>query len=262
MAVSFPCSSPKKIRSLCPEKLNNILMKRTLLILALLISVAGFGQKSCYFGIGGFYGASGVTNQNAYGQSEMDYEVPSSYGFNVTAGYGFTDKLGLQLEVGYGLLGQKYSDTRDYQPVTRDIDLTYIQIPVLFKYNTTGELARFYLLAGPQLAFLTSANQDYLMNGEPAPPFYNEEYGDTIDVSKSDIKDRLSSFDLMARLDFGLEVMIAKNFMLDLGLTMRYGLMDLNAEDWQLKDKTGNYHASHNFCGGLNVGLNYQIPFK
>jgi len=68
--------------------------------------------------------------------------------------------------------------------------------------------------------------------------------------------------DVMGRIDLGVDITLVKNLFLTVGMTMSYGLLDLNAEDYRIEDVTGNYNPSHNFYGGLNLGLSYCIPFK
>jgi len=237
-------------------------MKRSLFLVFLLLSLAGFGQKTFYFGLGGYYGASGVVNQNDYGLPELDYEVPASFGYNANLGYSFTKNIGIKMEIGYARLGQKYSDTRDSVDYTRDVKLGYLTVPVLFKYNSGGKTARFYLLAGLQMGFLMSANQEYLADGVPFDTTVTDINGEPFNVGEKDIKTRLSSFDVMGRLDLGVDITLAENLFLNAGLTMAYGFLDLNADAYRMNDYSGNYSASHNFYGGFNLGISYCIPLK
>jgi hypothetical protein len=237
-------------------------MKKTLVLVLLFLSAAGFGQKTFYFGLGGYYGASGVVNQNDYGLPELDYEVPSSYGYNANLGYCFTKNIGIKMEIGYARLGQKYSDTRDSVFYTRDVKLGYLTVPVLFKYNTGGKTARFYLLAGPQMGFLMSAKQEYMADGVPFDTTLSNLNGEAFNAGQEDIKDRFSSFELMARIDLGVDITLVENLVLNVGLTMNYGLLDLNAEAYRLNDYSGNYTPSHNFYGGINMGIVYCLPLQ
>lgn len=241
-------------------------MKKIFILLFLSVAVAGFGQKTLYFGLGGMYGLSGVVNQNTYGQPELDYDAHGAYGGNLNIGYNFTKHLGIKVEVGFARLGQKYFDKRGEAPndtdFTRKIDLNYLTVPILFKYNTKGKIARFYVLAGPQLGILMGAKQEYLADGVQYDHMASDLDGNAFNVSEPDIKDRLSSFDLMARVDLGADITLVKNLFLNIGITMNYGFMDLNDKPYRMNDFSGNYNKSHNFYGALNMGLNYCIPFK
>ena len=235
-------------------------MRKTFAVILILASVAGFGQKGMYLGIGGFVGSSGIVNQNAYGNPELDYEFPFSYGFSLNVGYGITDNIGAKMEIGYARLGQKYSDVRGDTSFTRDIQTGYLTVPVLFKYNSAGKTARFYFCAGPEFAFLLSAEQEYLADGSQYNRTMTNLDGETFNVGDPDIQDRVSSIDIMARVDMGVDISLTGNLILNAGLTMNYGLTDLNAPAYRLEDYSGNYNPSHNFYGGITMGLNYRIP--
>jgi hypothetical protein len=237
-------------------------MKKTLLALLLFVSVAGLGQKSFYFGVGSYIGSSAIVNQNTYGIPELDYEVPFSYGINLNAGFSFTKTIGIKMEIGNASLGQKYSDTRNDTNFTRDVKLSYLSIPVLFKYNSAGTTARFYILAGPQMMFLIKADQEYLADGEPYERTGQDADGNLFKIGDPDIKDRISSFDLMARIDMGVDITLVKNLVLNAGITMAYGLLDINATAYQIEDYSGNYNPSHNVYGGIGIGICYSIPLK
>jgi hypothetical protein len=241
-------------------------MKKTVVILFLLASVAGFGQKGLNLGLGGFGGSSGVVNQNVYGYPELDYDFPFSYGFNLNVGYGFTDHLGVVMQIGYAQLGQKYSDTRGDTSFTRDFSMSYLTIPVMFRYLSGGKAVRFYVAAGPELAFLLSAKQEYMYQtpNMTEPAQYNKfavnKDGEAFNVGEPDIKDRVTPIDYMVRIDFGVNISLAENLFMDAGLTMNYGLSDLNASAYRMEDYSGNYNPSHNFYGGITVGLSYRLP--
>jgi hypothetical protein len=64
----------------------------------------------------------------------------------------------------------------------------------------------------------------------------------------------------MVRIDFGVNISLAENLFMDAGLTMNYGLSDLNASAYRMEDYSGNYNPSHNFYGGITVGLSYRLP--
>jgi len=235
-------------------------MKRSLFI-AILILFVGIihvsAQKGFSIGIGGDYNAIFIQNQNTYGQTLWEYDKSLGGAVNLQLGYNFFNWFGLKMEVGYTRMGQNYFDQENNPTVTRSIKLNYITVPLMIRMSVGGKVLRFYAAAGPQFAFLSSAKQDYLKNGVPLPKFYNPEIHDSIDVSKNDIKDRYSSFDLMARIDLGLDIIFFNRLAFNIGISTAYGLTDINATDWRLKNNKGEYKASHNFYAGLNFGLRY-----
>lgn len=233
------------------------------MIIALLFCTGNLmSQKQLYFGLGGTGLSSFITNQNNYHSGfEMDYAVTFGAAGNVNIGFDFSNHIGLKLEVGFANLGQKYEDTRmEYDTnvrYTRNIQLNYLQIPLLFKFRTGGEVVKFYVMAGPQLNYLLSATQKYLRNdmvdNRPIP-------GSLEEIGKETITDRYNSIDIIGRMDLGVDIQLASNLFLNAGMSMGYGFIDINASDWHYPDSDDNYNPSHNIYGGLNVGINYTLP--
>jgi hypothetical protein len=212
-------------------------------------------QKQLYFGLAGSGFSSFITHQNNYGLPfKMDYVLTFGGSGNVNIGFDFDNQFGLKLEIGFAKLGQNYKDTYNNDLYSRNIKLNYLQFPLLFKYRVGSENIKFYVLAGPQLNLLLSASQKYLKNeanyDEPIP-------GKPTLIGESTITDRYNSIDIMARIDFGVDIQVATNLFLNAGITTAYGFMDINASDWQL---AADYQASHNLYGGINFGINYTLP--
>jgi len=215
-------------------------------------------QKGFNIGIAANYNATFIINQNIYGGTpELDYKQTTSFAYDLGLGYNFTNWIGVKAEVGMTPMGQKYYNHDDIPSLTRDVQLSYITVPLMAHFSLGGEVFRFYANIGPQFAFLTKATQSYLQDGKPLPKIYNPEIKDSIDVSKTDIKDRYKSMDIMARFDFGLDIIIIKHIGINFGLSGAYGLTDINASDWKLKNHDGEYKPSHNVYGGLTLGLRY-----
>lgn len=148
-------------------------------------------------------------------------------------------------------MGAKYDDKQYGLPTTRDITLGFVQIPLLLKWRTGGEKTDFYIAAGPQLNALLSGKQEYLRDGKPAPVFNG------IDVSKSDIKDRYQQFNCLLRVDLGLDFKLGAKWFMNVGLSGGYSITDANKAEWRFYNRTDDYYISHNFYGGLNVGINH-----
>ncbi|MGA2824112.1 MAG: porin family protein [Bacteroidales bacterium] len=231
-----------------------------LLALLLLASFPALAQKGLYFGIAGTVQSTLITNQNNYGLPEMDYKTTFGGAANLNVGFDFTNHLGIKIELGYGKYGQKYTDTRDSSTFDRNIKLNCLTIPIMLKYRTGGPIIKFYIAIGPQFNMLMAAKQTYNKNGFP----YMEDVDDTIThstfkVGQEEIKERFSSMDVLARMDLGLDITLVKHLMIEFGIKFGYGLMDLNATDYHIKDHSGAYHPSHNVFGGLTLGLNYRL---
>jgi hypothetical protein len=166
------------------------------------------------------------------------------------------------VEIGYSKLGQNYTDTHIDTVFTRNIKLNYLQIPILFKYRTNGKVARFYFLVGPQFNFLLSATQKYYRQGTEFDSIFSpHNWPKPILIGQSTITERYTSMDIMGRLDLGADISLGEHLFLNVGLTMAYGLMDINASDYRVPNyKSNTYNASHNIYGGVNVGINYVLP--
>ena len=230
-------------------------------ILALLLfaSFPALAQKGLYFGIAGTAQTTMITNQVNYGLPDMDYKTTYGGAANLNVGFDFTKHLGVKLEVGYGKIGQKFSDTRGDSVFSREFKLNHLMIPVLLKFRVGGSIAKFYLAIGPQFDILMSAKQSYLLNGEMYDTIRESVSGEKFIVGKEEIKERFSSMDVFARMDLGLDITLVKHFMIEFGIKLGYGLMDLNATDFHIKDHSGNYHPSHEAFGGVTLGLNYRL---
>ncbi len=243
-------------------------MKKIITIVAIAILLpfsASFAQKQLYIGAGGSVLNTWMTNQNNYGLLfEMDY-VPTIGGSgNIHLGFDFNQAIGLKLEVGYQMLGQRYSDTYKDTAYTRTLTLNYIQLPLLFKYRTNGEVARFYFAIGPQFNFLMSAEQKYYKQGViNTDSVYNPINNQRIKVGEETVTGNYSSFDVMGRLDLGVDISFTPNLFLNVGATLAYGFLDVNATSMRIPDySSGTYSASHNIFGGINIGINYIFPMS
>jgi opacity protein-like surface antigen len=235
----------------------------TLALFAVLLAGPLMAQKEMYFGISGTGLSSVITNQNNYGLPfEMDYKAAFGGGVNANVGFDFNKNIGLKLEIGYAKLGQKYEDTYKDTLYTRNIRLNYLQIPLLFKFRTSGEVARFYVMAGPQFNILLSASQEYLKSGADFDSLYKPgTWPKPVLISQKTITERFASFDIMGRLDLGVDISLGKSLFINVGLTMAYGFLDINATDYQIPNySSGDYNPSHNIYGGLNFGINYVLP--
>ena len=239
----------------------------SLICLVLFLSAGtAVAQKRLYFGLQGTAMNTWITNQNNYDptRADMTYAATFGGGGNVNIGFDFNDHLGLVLQVGYAKLGQKSKQMIGDTNYTRNVKLNYLQIPLMFKYRSSGEVVRFYVMAGPQFDFLLSAEQEYYKNDAS---FYDESTINPIThkpilIGESKITERYTTYDIFARLDLGVDIKLMKSLFLNTGLTFAYGLTDINATDWRINNNSGVYNPSHNVAIGFNVGINYCLDFS
>ena len=213
-------------------------------------------EEQVYIGVAGNLNSSWIFYQDTYGEPLLNYQITLRPAFNIQVGYDWEYHWGFKAEIGYAMLGQKYKDTQYGKPTTRNIKLNYLQIPFLFKYRTIGEKAKFYIQLGPQLNILMSATQKYIRDGKTPPPYNNEFYG-LIDVAKTEIIDRYTKVNCGLRLDLGVDVTLTSHLFLNIGLSTMYSMTNLKDQSWRFFLPTKDYHVSHSFYTGLNIGINY-----
>lgn len=237
----------------------------TVLLLCFVVSTLS-AQKAKKFEIGlqAGYNNTWIINQNNYGMPELDYESLWGLAYNLQLGYNFTNELGLFTEIGITNQGQNYKGNMfHYDEVQREINMSYLNIPVFFKFSYGETMARFKLLAGPQFCFLQKAEQTYIIDGKEASdvlPNIQDKNGKPFDPGAKDIKDRYNSMNIALVLDLGADIFLIEEMLyLSVAARFYYGLTDINASDFQLKNHDGNYEPSHNGGGGFYLGIHYVI---
>lgn len=92
--------------------------------------------------------------------------------FGIGAGYNFTEKLGVAIDVLYSMQGQKYKlSGREY-----DQKVNYIKVPLYFTYNSNpAKLISFSGKIGPQASFLSTSKLTY-NNGKDSVGNTNARY--------------------------------------------------------------------------------------
>lgn len=188
-------------------------------------------------------------------------------------GYKFNDRHDLQTEAYLSHQGQHYElvaqgDGSGAVIGEKRIDLTYLQVPLLWKY-TSGDATRFNVHFGPQLGFLLNGEEvneitrsgGIHRNGSAIPT------GTTILVERKDGKDRIhdgqgkfNKLDPYLVLGFGLEKDITDHLYLSGNLRFRYGFADIRAGETVVDQTTGDkYILRYNIYGGAQFGLHYII---
>jgi hypothetical protein len=243
-----------------------------LLLLGLLIlnSINVFSQKGGTIGINGSYNSTWIGWCNAYGIDELDntkmkHYIPS-FGYDVSAslGYNFVDVLGVRAEVGISSQNQKWENKDNKSSI--DVNLNYVQIPLMVRFATPGDNFKFHLMLGPQFGFLTGAKQtNFKLNGKSdkivyAYNGYLPSDKKIFEPGKEDIKERYNQTDLLAMLDLGIDMALDDYIMMNISLRVHAGLGDINAKDWQFKEtEKVDYYSSRNLYGGINIGFIYLL---
>lgn len=145
-------------------------------------------------------------------------------GFGAFAGLNFTDHIGIQAEIIYSKLSQKYRE----QDLEREINLEYINIPLLLSYNTGKDKPiNFNIVAGPQMGINVGSELFTPNNGDP-------DNQAVLAVKKGDL-----GFAYGAGFDFGLNA--NRTFRLGLGFRGVYGLFDISDNSNNIT--TDNYYV-------------------
>jgi hypothetical protein len=222
-------------------------MKKTILLnIFLLCGLSVFAQKGFHAGLSGGYNLTFIINQNNYGGPEYEYAPTYGYMYGLSAGYNFDKHFGLQAEGEMSKQGQHYShEDMDHNILTRNVDLTYMHVPLMFKYSGGGNYpTRFYIMAGPQFSYLQSAHISVKSNEQ--------------NTSQS-VPDRFVHNSVEAVLDLGSDFTIYKNLYGSAGLRFNYGFNDINAPAWRIPNLTGLYDGSQNALSGVHFGLSYML---
>lgn len=236
-----------------------------------------FSQNNFHVGVAGGPTGIFILKQNNYGilqedefnepivrQSELAYLSYFGYTLEVNGGYLFNQKYstkpakyGIESALIFSKQGQHYEDFMfersapgGRKQVNRNVDLSYLQIPVLFKYYGGNNRHKFYAAAGPQIGFLLMAKEELFIEG------VEKNYGITE-------KDRFRSFDWGLAMNVGYEYHINEKWYVHAGLHSYIGIIDLNGKfirdlGWFSKNDT-SYRKSRNFRAGLNVGVSYVL---
>ncbi|AZI54718.1 PorT family protein [Epilithonimonas vandammei] len=222
-------------------------MKKLFLGLGLVAGTFAFAQTSPTFGL-----KAGVNVSSISKDGYDDTKSKAGFSGGVFMNLPVSEQFSIQPEVMYSQLGSKvtnkYSTTvlgNSYEATSSaKLNLDYITIPVMFQFRATPA---FYLEAGPEFGFLTSAKakdiNTTVVNGSTT---------NTSTSTSEDLKDSFSSFNMGAALGLGYD--ITPNF----GINARYvaGFTDINKKDSNTNGNTslqndGNKNRNNTFQAGV-----------
>jgi hypothetical protein len=232
-------------------------MKKFSIILIVLLSFSFYygtvyaQDKPLKFGIRGKYNMADVT-ENLEGVIPFEYEdidVPidvnqkmsNTFGFGGFVEYWFNPTFAVQLNAQYNIKGTKveadFNTSFDYMGFQVNLSgnadmplkLTYISFPILAKIALGDEGAvRPYLIAGPEISFLSSAKVKVEGTATAKIPALDESETQSID-EEEDIKDEVESTEFA--MDFGGGVLFpVGNINLFIDAQYSLGLSKINTE--------------------------------
>ncbi len=272
-------------------------MKKITFLVGLLAIVVGLSAQQArmnasrmvsnklFVGLGGAFTGVTITQQNFYGEPEMDYAVKFGNAFSFNVGYLLNEHFGFESGVSITNNGVAYEDIKQngtffvksgegyveqsvsFVDINRDVAISYLNIPLLVRFSlgSPENRTKFRFLVGPQFSILRDASQVYTRvnsNEGPMETYVKNTNGDWFSVTDTDINDRIEKNDIQMVFDIGSDFLIGNKLLLSTGLRANYGFRDVNAEAYRLKSlKDGVYVESHHLYGGVYLSLNYLIGF-
>lgn len=230
----------------------------TLILLGLMIIPATYAQKGLQLGANYMYLSSSIVNQNVWGlDREYDYKLSYNSSFGLDVGYNFNEKMGVYTGFWMTNLGQGYTDEYDGSSWERELNFKYNVIPLMLRFSNSLNRVNFLGGVGVSFAFLSKADQTWTRDGNTVTGLYPE--GEDYNIAASDVTDRFESSDIFLNVELGVRVFILDELYADASLFGAYGVKDINASDWQIPNKDGEYNGSHNAFGGIKIGVAYIL---
>lgn len=200
--------------------------KLTLVFLACIFAGSLQAQQGLSIGVNVTPMSTWILNGDDFDAgAELNFRSTFGFSAGLNLGYNFTDRLGLVSGVLYSSEGQNYItdiDGRTEEEQNRfSRELTYIRVPVLFKYNSEiTDRTSFLLRVGPYFGFLSSAQVTQDIN---APVDLEEQAYETQNISYADPSDLFltsttgsifNGFDLGVALELGSQINLSENMQL------------------------------------------------
>lgn len=169
-------------------------------------------------------------------------EVTLGYGVGTFLGFSFSRFIGIQAEIIYSSLSQKYKE----MDVERNIRLKYLNIPLMLSLNTgKNKFVNLNVVAGPQVGISVGNRLVIADGGTPGST------DGVLSVKRGDL-----GFAYGAGVDFALNP--AKNIRLGLGYRGVVGLIDIS--DDSRTDANNSYYLldkSHIKTNAVYAGVSF-----
>jgi opacity protein-like surface antigen len=202
-------------------------MKKIILTAVAVFGFAFANAQEVKFGVKGGINLSTLTGDVEDASSKVGFQAG---GF---AEIKLTEEFSIQPEILYSLQGAKGDQSGFGYSSKSTLNLSYLNIPVMFKYYVAE---KFSFEAGPQIGFLLSAKEDVKVSA----------YGESAS-EKIDVKDNLKS------IDFGVNFGAGYDFTENISAGVRYNLGLSNIADFGDGDNT----KFRNSVFSLSVGYKF-----
>ncbi|MFN0190050.1 MAG: porin family protein [Bacteroidia bacterium] len=243
-------------------------MKKILAIAVIVITSlsSAQAQEGIRLGAKGSFFSTWLFNKNVSDRNaSLDYASSFSPTFGVQAIFMFKETMGVSAEIIYASQKQKYdgyNDGNENRTFTNELNLSYIDIPILFRVSSPKGP---YFEIGPQASLLMGAKETY-----------SEIFDATDNYSDKDVKDDFAGFGVAGVLGFGIDIKLTDMINLTTGLrfgymftdaTNEYDITELVTRSFadQLSNVSGSshfdtdnklaYQKSDRAFGGLQIGV-------
>ncbi|MFC6996898.1 porin family protein [Rufibacter roseus] len=251
-------------------------MKKYFLPLLLLLPLAMQAQsiKGPYIGVTTQYQNTWIINDEQYEDVNYRHKFTTKWApFGVVAGYKFNENHNFQVELIRSKQGENFDFVDDNGDKTgeKEIDLVYWNIPVLFKYTTTGRL-RFNFHVGPQLSILQKGREEnrfsrdatYDRNGSPIPINAGTYVLATTDEAERNRNNSgtpiggFNKYDLGIALGTGVEYSLNSATYLTANIRYHYNFVNIRDSESQRSPVDPDYYVlRQNMVVGLQLGIHF-----
>lgn len=251
-------------------------MKKYLVSFAFLLPFLAQAQsvKGPYLGVTTQFQNTYIINDEQYDDVNYRHQFTTKWApFGITAGYKFNENHNVQAELIRSKQGENLDlvDKDGNKTGEKKIDLVYWNIPLLFKYTTTGRL-RFNFHVGPQLSILQKGTEVNRL--DKAGVYHRKGLEYTIPASavgthllaSYEEADRqqdasvgtFNKYDLGVLIGTGVEYDLTPNLYLSTNLRYSYNFVNIRKEE-QISSPydPDTYTLRQNMVVGIQVGLNF-----
>jgi len=205
-----------------------------------------------FLGLQGALNLASIFNQNtrgAYGARELPYRPTLGYAGAVRLGYTYKHRYGVETGfIFHSKQGQHYEGNIGAALAARQVDLSYMQIPLVLRYTfgnkfTKKTPAPWVIGLGAQFGFLTAASETFEGNEAPF---------DAAFTPVADYTQFIAPMEVAAVMSLDKEIYLNRFMFVGVGLRASFS-SDINAEGHAVND---GYGKSHNFIFGFTVSFN------
>ncbi|WP_205500426.1 porin family protein [Rufibacter psychrotolerans] len=228
--------------------------------------------KGPYLGVTTQFQNTWIINDEQYEDVNYKHRFTTKWApFGAVLGYKFNENHNVQVELYHSNQGEKFDlvDQDGNKAGEKTIDLEYWNIPLLFKYTTTGTL-RFNFQVGPQLGILRKGLEENRFSRAATyqvkdrsftigPGYHLMASTEESDRARDTRVGMFNEYDAGILLGAGLEYSLGSNVILTANLRYNYNFVNIRQEE-HLEDYTRDpdyYTLRQNMVAGIQLGLNY-----